>query len=278
MEALKEKVWFITGASKGFGLTLAKLLLTKGQKVAATSRDKKNITDQISGDNPGLLALTVNLTDENDVKKAIDETVRHFGKIDVVVNNAGYMLLGSLEEVSASEFQQSMDLNVFAFLNVIRNVMPYFRKQNHGHIFNYSSSAGYGGDACAGSYNAVKAAIIGLSEALAKEVKPLNVSVTIISPGLFRTSFLADGSFSIAKSRIDSYNTQALIDGMNYYNGKQPGNPNKLAEIVAATAEMDAPPLHLVLGQDAFARATGYYKNQLTELEKGREQSISTDY
>lgn len=278
MDNQKEKVWFITGASKGFGLALAKLLIAKGNKVAATSRDRKNIEVEMGVDNPNLLPLTVDLTDENAVKHAIDATVEYFGRIDVVVNNAGYMLLGSMEEVSASEFYQSMNLNVFAFLNVIRNVMPYLRKQNSGHIFNYASSAGYGADANAGSYNTVKHAVIGLSEALAEEAAPFNVKVTIVSPGLFRTSFLADGAFATAKNLIADYHTQKLIDGMNFYNGKQPGNPEKLVAIVAETAELENPPLHLLMGKDAFGRATTYYQDQLTELEKGKAKSVSTDF
>ena len=278
MSDLKGKVWFITGASRGFGLTLTRLLLATGQRVAATSRNKKNIEDQIGADHPRLLPLTVDLTDENAVRNAIAKTLQHFGTIDVVVNNAGYMLLGSLEEVSASEFSRSMNLNVFAFLNVVRNIMPHFRRQQHGHIFNYASSAGYGGDACAGSYNAVKAAIIGFSEALAKEVKPFNVKVTIVSPGLFRTSFLADGSFIVAECKIDAYPTKQLVDAMNQFNGKQPGNPEKLAAVILDIAEMQQPPLHLVMGRDSFSRAITYYQTQLSELEKGKHRSFSTDF
>ena len=125
MNHQKEQVWFITGASNGFGLALVKQLLSNGYKVAATSRDKKSIEEKIDK-TPDLLALTVDITDDNEVKAAIEETVKTFGKIDVAVNNAGYMLLGALEEVSAKEFQQSVGVNVFAFQNVIRNVMPYF--------------------------------------------------------------------------------------------------------------------------------------------------------
>ncbi len=199
MENQKEKVWFITGASSGFGLELVKILLSNGNKVAATSRNATNIENQVN-DSQNLLALTLDITSDVDVKNAIAKTVETFGRIDIVVNNAGYMLLGSLEEVSVEEFHQSMNVNVYAFINVIRNTMPYFRKQKSGHIFNFSSSAGYSGDENAGSYNAVKHAVIGLSEALAKEVKPFNINVTIVSPGLFRTNFLAKGGFSVAQN------------------------------------------------------------------------------
>ncbi|MNK99222.1 3-oxoacyl-[acyl-carrier-protein] reductase FabG [compost metagenome] len=269
------KVWFVTGASNGFGLTLVKQLLECGHNVAATSRNKKSIEEKI-GENPNLLALTVDITDDNEVKSAIEETVKKFGRLDVAVNNAGYLLLGALEEVSANEFQQSMNVNVFAFQNVIRNVMPYFRKQESGHIFNFSSSAGYSADACAGSYNAVKSAIIGFSEALALEAKPFNVKVTIVSPGLFRTNFLE--AFPIAENKIEIYGTKQLVDAMNQYNGQQPGNPDKLVKIVIDTAGKENAPLHLLLGGDAYERATKYYKSQLENLEQLKALSFSTNF
>lgn len=225
-----------------------------------------------------MLAMTIDITDENDVKQALEKTVKNFGQIDVVVNNAGYMHLGSLEEVSAIEFHQSMNVNVYGFLHVIRNAMPYFRKQRHGHIFNFASSAGYSGDDNAGAYNAVKWAIIGLSEALCKEVEPFNVKVTIVSPGLFRTNFLSKGGFSVAQNRIDEYNTQQKVDLMNQFSGHQPGNPEKLAEIVVDIAEEENPPLHLLMGPDAYERVTAYYRSQLAALEKWKDVSCSTNY
>ena len=277
MENQKEKVWFITGASSGFGLELVKILLSNGNKVAATSRNAENIDNQINS-TKNLLALTVDITSDVAVKNAITKTVETFGRIDVVVNNAGYMLLGSLEEVSAEEFHQSMNVNVFAFVNVIRNAMPYFRKQKSGHIFNFSSSAGYSGDENAGSYNAVKHAVIGLSEALTKEVKPFNVKVTIVSPGLFRTNFLAKGGFAVAQNKIEEYDTQQKIDIMNQFNGQQPGDPEKLAKAVINTVVKENPPLHLIMGSDAYERVTEYYQSQLLELEKWKEISFSTNF
>lgn len=274
----KNKVWFITGASSGFGLEMTKQLLANGNKVAATSRNKTKIEEKIGGTNPNLLALTVDVTNEANVKKAIDETVNTFGKIDVAVNNAGYMLLGGLEEVSAEEYHQSMNLNVYAFLHVIRNVMPHFRQQKSGHIFNFASSAGYSGDGNAGAYNSVKWAVIGLSEALVKEASAFGVKVTVVAPGLFRTSFLNKGGFAIAGNKIEQYNTQAIVDAMYQYDGHQPGNPAKLAVNVINMAEVENPPLHLPMGPDAYERATGYYHSQLEELQKLKELSSSTNF
>lgn len=277
MSNQQEQVWFVTGASKGFGLALVKQLLAEGHKVAATSRNKASIEEK-AGAHPGLLALTVDITDDDAVKAAIDETVKVFGKIDVAVNNAGYMLLGALEEVSAKEFHQSMNVNVYAFQNVIRSVMPYFRRQQSGHIFNFASSAAYSADANAGSYNAVKHAIIGFSEALALEVKPFNVRVTIVSPGLFRTSFLNSGAFTVAQNKIEDYNTRQLVDAMNHFNGKQPGNPGKLVKILIDIAGGEKAPLHLLMGKDAYKRAADYYKSQLGKLEQLKDLSYSTDF
>lgn len=275
MNNQKNQVWFITGASNGFGLALTKQLLDNGYKVAATSRDKTSIEEKIDK-TPNLLALTVDITDDSEVKAAIDETVKTFGKIDVAVNNAGYMLLGALEEVSAKEFQQSVSVNVFAFQNVIRNVMPYFRQQKSGHIFNFASSAGYSADAGAGSYNAVKSAVIGFSEALAMEAKPFNVKVTIVSPGLFRTNFL--GAFPVAQNKIEAYGTQHLVDAMNQFNGQQPGNPDKLVKILIDIAGKENAPLHLLMGGDAYERAINYYKSQLENLKQLKELSFSTGF
>jgi NADP-dependent 3-hydroxy acid dehydrogenase YdfG len=278
MDNQKEKTWFITGASKGIGFALVKLLLENGHKVAATSRNKKSIEEKIGKNNPNLLTLTVDITNDSEVRQAINETVNKFGKIDVAVNNAGYLLLGSLEEVSAQEFQQSLNVNVNAFLNVIRNVLPYFRKQKSGHIFNFSSSAGYSADAGAGSYNAVKSTVIALSEALAAEVKPYNVKVTIVSPGFFRTSFLEKDAFSTAQNRIEDYNTQLLIDGMGQMSGNQTGDPEKLVKVLMNIEGTEDAPLHLLMGQDAYERATNYYQSQLAALEKHKDLSFSTNF
>lgn len=272
-----KKVWFVTGASKGLGLSLVNKLLQEGYQVTATSRNKNDILSK-TGPNPNLLAMTVDITDETAVKNALDETVSAFGKIDVVVNNAGYMLLGSLEEVSASEFHQSMDVNVYAFLNVIRHAMPYLREQKSGHIVNFSSVAGHLGSGCAGSYNAAKFAIVGLSEALAREVEPLGIKVTIVSPGFFRTSFLEKGGFASAQTMIEGYATHQLIDRMNQINGKQPGNPDKLAAVLMTIVEEENPPLHLLMGQDGYEMVTNNRKMQDAEFEQWKAISFSTNF
>lgn len=192
-----QKVWFVTGASKGFGLSLVNALLAGGYSVAATSRSQDDLVEA-AGTHDNFLPLAVDLTDEADVKRAITQTVDRFGRIDVVVNNAGYGLIGGLEELTDEEVRQHFDVNVFALFYVIRHALPYLRKQGSGHIFNFASTAGYIGYAGNTSYNATKFAVVGLSQALALELQPFGIHVTVVAPGYFRTNFLNGGSMRYA--------------------------------------------------------------------------------
>lgn len=273
----KEKVWFITGASKGFGLSLVKLALAGGHKVAATSRHAADLEKQITDHRENLLALTMDLTSDDSVKNAITKTVETFGRLDVVVNNAGYMILGSLEEMTAAEFQESMSVNVFGTVNVIRAAMPYLRKQRSGHVFNFSSVAGYSGHGNAGGYNSVKFAVIGLSEALAQEAKPFGINVTVVAPGLFRTSFLNTGSFTIAKNTIEGYGSDNLVKAMQQTNGKQPGDPDKLVAALIKLTDEKNPPVHLLMGPDAYHMAMEARKAEHEEFEAWKHITLSTD-
>jgi NAD(P)-dependent dehydrogenase (short-subunit alcohol dehydrogenase family) len=179
----QQKVWLITGASKGMGLQLVNLLLSLGHKVIATSRNKADLEKGVTGNRENLFSLETDITSDEEVKKAIDLAVAHFGHINVVVNNAGYSLVGSMEEMSDEEFRSTINVNLFGTVNIIRNVMPYLRKQGSGHIINISPNAGYVSFANAASYNAAKFGVIGLTEALAQEVKPFGVNVTLVAPG-----------------------------------------------------------------------------------------------
>jgi NAD(P)-dependent dehydrogenase (short-subunit alcohol dehydrogenase family) len=174
-----KKVWFITGASKGLGLALTKLLLSKGDKVASTSRNIEEFTKNITEHQENFLPLEVDITADESVKNAVKQAVDKFGRLDVIVNNAGYSLVGSMEEISDEEFRRTIDVNLFGTVNVIRAAMPYLRQQQSGHIINISSNAGYVGFANASSYNAAKFAVIGISEALALETKPFGLQVTL---------------------------------------------------------------------------------------------------
>ena len=273
-----EKVWLITGASKGLGLALVKLLLSRGVNVAATSRNAVDIENKIQGDKSRLLALTMDVTDESSVQQAVAKTIETFGRLDIVINNAGYMLLGSLEEISAEEFQQSLAVNVAGMVNVIRAAMPYLRQQRSGHVINFSSIAGYRGGGEAGSYHAVKFAVIGLTEALADEVRPFGVKATVIAPGLFRTSFLEQGAYKVAENLIDAYKTGQLADLMQEWNGKQSGDPLKLAEAIIRLTESENPPVHFLAGPDAYQMFTDTRKTEQSEIESWKFLGMSTDF
>jgi NAD(P)-dependent dehydrogenase (short-subunit alcohol dehydrogenase family) len=275
------KTWFITGASRGFGLELVQQLLRQGHRVAATSRDAAELRRAVGPDSPGFLPLEVDLGSEASVAEAVGAAVERFGRIDVVVNNAGYGQLGSLEELTDAETRANFDVNVFGTLNVIRQVMPRLRAQGGGHVINFSSIGGVvGGFAGWGVYCATKFAVEGLSEALAAEAAPFGVRVTVVEPGYFRTSFLSSGSLRLPADRLDAY---ALVRDSEAYHreqmrGNQPGDPAKGAAAVIRIAAEPEPPLHLLLGQDAHDLATAKLQSFADEIARWRELTLSTGF
>lgn len=273
-----QKVWFITGASKGMGLEAVKAVLKNGDKVAATSRNLKELTNQIENQEKNFLPLQVDITNDLDVKRAIQTVIDSFGKIDVVLNNAGYYLAGSIEEISDEEFRKTTDVNLFGTVNVIRNVMPFLRQQKTGHILNISSNMGYVGFANTGSYNASKFAIIGLSEALAQEAEQFNIKVTVIAPGMFRTSFMSDSTLSVAKNKIKAYKVDEHVNMLKSFDGNQPGDPKKLVKILLTITQLAHPPLHLPLGSDSYNSILEHRKNEADEMELWKQLSLSTHF
>jgi len=272
------KVWLITGASKGMGLEMANAVLKNGDKVVATSRNIGELTKRISLKSESFLPLQVDITNDTEVKKAIQTAVDTFGKIDVIVNNAGYYLVGSFEEIGDQEFRKTVDVNVFGTVNIIRNVMPFLRKQQSGHIINISSNMGYVGYANAGSYNASKFAVIGLTEALAQETKQFNVKVTVIAPGMFRTSFMSDSTLASAQNKIDVYGVEAHLKMLKSFDGQQPGDPKKIANILIGITQLENPPLHLPLGSDSYQSILEQRKTEAEELELWKHLSLSTNF
>jgi NAD(P)-dependent dehydrogenase (short-subunit alcohol dehydrogenase family) len=276
-----QKVWFITGASQGLGLTMVKQLLNGDNKVAATSRNIDDLTKAVGVDNDRFLPLAVSLTSEDSVAQAIEKTIATFGGIDVVVNNAGYGLIGGLEELSDQEARANFDVNVFGSLNVIRKALPQLRKQQSGHIINIASIGGFTGEFPGfGIYCATKFAVHGFTEALSKEVAPFGIKATIVSPGYFRTDFLSSDSLSTPKNQIAEY--QAVRDVQDAHqrdiNNNQPGDPEKGAAAIIAIAEAENPPLHLFLGQDAFDMAHVKMANVKNDLDSWKELATSTAF
>ncbi|MBA4054186.1 MAG: short-chain dehydrogenase/reductase [Marivirga sp.] len=275
-----KKTWFITGASKGLGLSLVKKLLAEGYFVAATSRSLVDLLKAVGTTSENFLPLAVSLTDERSVAQAIDETIRHFGTIDVIVNNAGYGLAGALEELSDAEARANFDTNVFGSLNVIRAALPHLRKKKTGHIFNIASIGGFTGAFPGfGIYCATKFAVHGFSESLAAEVKPFGIKVTIVSPGYFRTSFLA-ASLHVPQNEIADYKAVREVQSVhqNNYNGNQAGDPDKASDAIIQVAEGKEELLHLFLGRDAYALADLKISTIQKDMVSVKALATSTDF
>ncbi|GGH64058.1 NAD(P)-dependent dehydrogenase (short-subunit alcohol dehydrogenase family) [Filimonas zeae] len=276
-----KKVWLVTGASKGLGLTLVKALLQQGYSVAATTRDVKSLQEETGAGNAALLPLQVELTDNKAVAQAVDAIINTFGTIDVVVNNAGYGQLGTLEELSDAEARGNFDVNVFGVINVIRNVMPHFRARKAGAFFNISSIAGFQGAFPGwGIYNATKFAVAGLTEALSAEVKSMGISATIVYPGYFKTNFLLKGSLRLAQHPIADYKEARELEVIHEQQvvGNQPGDPEKAAKALIQVAESGNMPLHLFLGSDSYNMAKGKIEALQQELAAYESVSVSTDF
>ena len=274
-----QKVWFVTGASKGLGLTLIKKLINQGFKVAATSRRLADLESAV-GKHEHFLPLEVDLMNEASVLTALAETISKFGRIDIVVNNAGYGLVGGLEELSDRESRNNFDVNVFGMLNIIRNVLPQMRKQSSGHIFNIASIGGFIGTFPGfGIYCATKFAVHGLSESLSTEVEPFGIKVTIVSPGYFRTNFL-DSSLATPANPIEAYEAVRASQSMHQHqiNGNQPNDPEKAADVFIAAAALDQAPLHLFLGEDAYEMVEQKIRNVTQEMEVVKSLATSTTF
>jgi NAD(P)-dependent dehydrogenase (short-subunit alcohol dehydrogenase family) len=272
---INNKNWFVTGASKGLGLILVKKLLAEGYQVAATSRNIDSLTQAVGEKSPHFLPLAVDLSSEESVQSAIAQTVEHFGRIDVIVNNAGYGQVGALEEFTAN-----FEVNVFGTFNVIKNALPYLRKQQSGHIFNISSIGGLTGSFPGfGAYCGTKFAVNGLSESLAEEVKAFGIKVTIVEPGYFRTEFLNGSSLSIAQNPIEAYQDVRASESFHQsIDGKQPGDPQKAAIVMINISKEENPPLNLLLGTDAVAVALEKIERLKAEVLRWESVSASTNF
>ena len=279
LSGIKNSIWFITGGSKGMGLRLAQRLVEAGAKVAVTSRSKSSLVEKL-GD--GILPLQVDLGDEASARRAVEETIAHFGGLDVIVNNAGYGQFGAVEEVSDAEARANFDVNVFGLLNVLRATLPHLRQRRAGHIFNIASIAGITGAFPGfGVYCATKFAVAGLSEGLQADLAGLGVNVTCVYPGYFRTEFLAAGSPAVPAAPIADYKAaHELVEKhvSGGISGNQPGDPDKLADVLMKVATMTTPPLHLVLGSDALGLAEQKVAAFRQTLDAHRAMSVSTDF
>jgi NAD(P)-dependent dehydrogenase (short-subunit alcohol dehydrogenase family) len=278
---MKNKVWFITGASKGFGFEIARTALASGDQVVATVR--KNAGELAARLNGGdrVLVVTLDVTNEKEVKAGVQAAIDRFEHIDVLVNNAGYGLLAATEEASADEVRKQYDTNVFGLLNVTRAVLPQLRKQASGHIINISSLFGYLNNVPGfGLYGSTKFAVEGISEGMALELKPLGIHVTAVAPGLFSTEFASVDSYQRSAIVLDAY--KATVGAMRAYigqfHGSQPGDPAKLAGVIVKLAASENPPLHLPIGTDAVKNLRGKTAQIAGELAEWESIATSTDH
>lgn len=248
---MSKKVWLVTGCSKGLGKALVEKLIAQGYPVAGTSRSKESLEKSIGAESDIFLPLSMNVKDEADVKNAISLATEKFGRIDVVVNNAGFTHLATIEEMSDADAREEFDINVFGVLNVIRSVLPQMRAQGSGHIFNVSSLGAYNVGPLSGIYCATKHAVKAISETLAQEVKAFGIHVTDVKPGFMKTEFF--GSSYKTTAPEDSPYKHLYNENMKFYmgqNGNQAGDPKKAAKLYIKVAEMDEPYESLPMGTD----------------------------
>ena len=273
------KVWFITGCSSGFGRSLVKKVLKNGYNVVATARDIGKLADIESEYREKIRVVKLDVTNNDQIPKVINSSVDTFGRIDVLVNNAGYGLVGALEEYSEGEMHKNFNTNFWAAINIIREVLPVMRDQKSGHIINISAGAAIMNETGFSIYAASKAALELASEALCWELKPLGIRVTNVVPGPFRTDFITR-SLKKAEMNIDDYDQTVgkFVEFLEKIDGKQPGDPDKAAEAIINVTKLEKPPLYLYLGKYAYKSANRKIKTIKKYLDDWEDIGLNTDY
>lgn len=272
------KVWLITGSSRGLGRALADAVASGGDRIVATARQPARLGNLLERFGDRVRCVALDVTHPQAASDAVQTAIDAFGRIDVVVNNAGYGDVGSIEDTSDAEFRSQIETNLFGVINVTKAVIPVMREQRFGHIIQISSIGGRRGTPGLAAYQTAKWGVEGFSEVLAKEVGPLGIKVTIIEPGGFRTDW-AGSSMTIRPGRSDYDATVgAVARFQREYNGTQPGDPVKAASVIRYIAGLKEPPLRLLLGSDAVLLAEQVDSARIESDRKWRELSISTDF
>nr|BEK64520.1 oxidoreductase [Kitasatospora purpeofusca] len=273
-------IWFVTGASRGLGAAIVREALGRGHGVIATARDASAVVEAYPDAPDGLLAVDADVTEPAQLAVAVEAGLARFGRIDAVVNNAGYGLVGAIEETSDRAVRDLFDVNVFGVLNTLRATLPTLRHQRSGHVLNIGSVGGFATAPAAGLYGASKFALEGISEALHGELAPLGIRVTIVEPGGFRTDFLGGSSLRTEPASIADYTEGAgpVREALARYDGHQPGDPVKAARAVVDLADLAEPPLRLQLGADAVERVEAKLELVRRELDRWRDVALSTSF
>lgn len=274
-----KRVWFITGASRGIGALIAEAALADGNAVVAAGRNIAAITERL-GESAALLPVALDVTNEAQAKAAVQAAVEKLGRIDVLVNNAGFGLLGAVEESADKDVRRMYDTNVFGLLNVTRAVLPTMRANRSGHVINISSIGGYRAAAGFGVYSSTKFAVEGITEALRAELQPLGIHATVVEPGYFRTDFLDASSLVVAPDVIADYDetSGAVRSKAVQLNHNQPGDPTKLAAAMLKLVDAPNPPLRLPLGTDTLAAIAVKNAYVTQEMAAWKDLSASTDF
>jgi NAD(P)-dependent dehydrogenase (short-subunit alcohol dehydrogenase family) len=272
------KIWFITGSSRGLGRSLTEAVLAKGDKVVAAARNPEQLKD-LEEKYPGFVyPVQLDVNDKDQIVTAVENTIKHFGRIDVLVNNAGFGIIGAAEAFSEEQVRSQLETNLYAPIAITRVVLPYMRKQGSGRILQISSVGGRVGNAGLTMYQAAKFGLGGFSEALAKEVAPLGIHVTCVEPGGFRTDW-AGASMTYAP-QVEGYESTVYAREEFFKSGKfvPMGDPEKAAKVMVELTDNPAPPVHLVLGSEAIALLKAADKARGEEMEKWLSVSTSTDH
>jgi NAD(P)-dependent dehydrogenase (short-subunit alcohol dehydrogenase family) len=273
------KTWFVTGAARGFGFEIANAALAAGDNVIATARKLRDVEEAYSDAGDRVLAQQLDVTESDAPQRVVAAAVERFGRIDVLVNNAGYAQLGIFEESSEDDVVRQFETNVFGLMRVTRAVLPVMRKQRSGHIINLSSIAALAAYDLCTLYGGSKFAVDGFSINLACDVEPFGINVTAVEPGFFRTDFLDPSSAHFSGNEIEDY-AEARTKAETEYqqvNHQQPGDPAKLGPAIVELANAETPPLHLLLGSDALATAREKLAARSVDIDTWASLSASTD-
>jgi NAD(P)-dependent dehydrogenase (short-subunit alcohol dehydrogenase family) len=275
---VRESVWLVTGASVGFGRAIAKEVLGRGGRVVATARDRASVADLETGAPDRVLALPLDVTQQEQIAAAVRSTEARFGRIDVLVNNAGYGFLSGMEEASDAETRAQFDVNFFGLAAMTRAVLPLMRRQRSGRIVNLSSAAGVFGVGGSAFYTASKFAVEGLSECLAQEVAPFGIGVLVVEPGAFRTEFFGRSMAKPANPIADYESLTKMRAQLDKLDGQQPGDPALAAAAIVDAVLSDHPPLRLVLGSGAFDRIRRALEARIEQVDATRSVAKSVDF
>jgi NAD(P)-dependent dehydrogenase (short-subunit alcohol dehydrogenase family) len=279
LRLMENRIWLITGCSTGFGRELARLVAEKGEIAFGTVRKNEQVADLEALHPERIHGLVLDVQDQSSIDRAIKRISTEFGRLDVLVNNAGYGSLGPVEETTEQEMQRQFDVNVFGCVRMIKAVLPFMRRQRSGNILNITSIAGLNGFPGVGIYNGSKFALEGIGEALAAETRHLGIKVTNVEPGPFRTDW-AGRSATYSTTSIPDYEESAHknMDAISGNSGKQVGDPKRAVEAMYDLTLLDSPPVHLPLGGPAYKRARIKMNEMLKEIDDFEYLGLPTDY